>query len=317
MRTLTVAVFCLVAVGLVAANASANATSLLIKDGRINTIQDLDYESLIDLDRSGTVTQGDVFFGMYQMEGMSYTPIAPPPVIGADAFTGIFVLAVTSATFTDQNGNGVFDTEDVNGNSLLDAGEDLNANGILDGEPWTYLFGPTSAATFAAITGQVPTAAAGTIGIFYSDSVKDFGAQWIDPTTGNINSALGIPLWEFGFTGAAGEFWGAISQVTNVLSPNTDIGYAGALNLTGVYPGAGGVALNKHMHLAQANGFTFTAATHLQLEGDKGSHNPGAWGLATDTDLHIAPTPEPGSLALLGLGLAAIGGVVYRRRRRS
>ncbi len=34
----------------------------------------------------------------------------------------------------DSNGNGVLDTEDVNGNNVLDAGEDVNGNGVLDTE---------------------------------------------------------------------------------------------------------------------------------------------------------------------------------------
>lgn len=38
-------------------------------------------------------------------------------------------------TWTDENGNGVFDNEDVNFNGKLDPGEDLNNNGILDIEP--------------------------------------------------------------------------------------------------------------------------------------------------------------------------------------
>jgi hypothetical protein len=35
----------------------------------------------------------------------------------------------------DDNGNGVYDTEDVNHNRVLDAGEDLNNNGLIDYEP--------------------------------------------------------------------------------------------------------------------------------------------------------------------------------------
>jgi prepilin-type N-terminal cleavage/methylation domain-containing protein len=34
----------------------------------------------------------------------------------------------------DRNGNGVLDTEDLNGNGVLDPGEDLNGNGVLDTE---------------------------------------------------------------------------------------------------------------------------------------------------------------------------------------
>jgi hypothetical protein len=35
----------------------------------------------------------------------------------------------------DQNGNGIWDTEDLNYNGILDSGEDLNGNGRLDSEP--------------------------------------------------------------------------------------------------------------------------------------------------------------------------------------
>lgn len=37
--------------------------------------------------------------------------------------------------WTDVNGNGVYDNEDLNNNGILDEGEDLNGNGILDIEP--------------------------------------------------------------------------------------------------------------------------------------------------------------------------------------
>lgn len=37
--------------------------------------------------------------------------------------------------FSDLNGNGKWDTEDINNNGILDEGEDLNRNGILDFEP--------------------------------------------------------------------------------------------------------------------------------------------------------------------------------------
>jgi len=58
---------------------------------------------------------------------------------------------------------------------------------------------------------------------------------------------------------------------------------------------------------------------HVQLTGSLalgqnpvGSH----FDIATDTDMFLAPVPEPSSIALFGIGLATLGFVGYRRRKQ-
>jgi hypothetical protein len=304
--SVVIAVVALLACG---TTASASALSLL-RPYVVNVLQDLDYEALLNVDGSlndddvPTVTEGDIFYGMYQVESMAYDPVSPPPEIGDDAFTGIFALKVVSSVFDDTDNE------------------------------WDMVFGPTTAAEFFAVTGVTPVSP-GTIGVVFSDGVKDFGAQWIDPTQvfpgpgpfpipgiPDPSSAVGTALWEFGFTAvdAAGnpvagphEFWKAIAS-DNIIQADVNIEYASALNLTHTYPGA--PRLLKHQYLTVVEPFIFTGPTHLQLEGDRGEAPEGVWGISTDTDLFIKPVPEPGTLALLGLGLLGVGGVVYRRRRK-
>jgi len=290
MRRILIPVLCLAALGLFTAGANAgSALNLLRLDGRINSLEDLDYETLIDTNKSGTVDTGDYLLGMWQVQGVNYTPIAPPPTFGQDAFTAIFLLKVKTATQS--------------------------------GSDWIFEFEAASTSDWSTYTGtSVNMTNGGTLGVLYSDSVKDFGADWIDPTQSILNSlatAKGTPLWEVGFkTGASDQFWMAKTD-SNLLTSVTTLDYAAALNVTHTYAGAGGVLLSPHQHLTSAGGFSFTGLTQFQIEGSKGSHDPGNFALPTDTDIHIKPTPEPGSLALLGLGLAAVGGIVYRRRRKA
>lgn len=294
MRIAFVAALCIAALGLVAGNASASALSYLVTDGRINGLQDLDYEALFDSDRSGTVTSGDFLFGVFEVESMTYTPAFPPPTIAGDDFTAVFVVKLGSVTGPDGGGD------------------------------YSYVMAAPTAAEFTAITGIAPSAAAGTIGIVFSDSTQDFGSRWIDPTLGfaaSMLSATGTRLWEVGFTGAGGttatdEFWFARQEDGNIIDKDADVSYAAALNNTWVYAAAAGYPLHPHQHLTLENTFAFTGPTQWQLAGERGQHDPGNWALATDTDLFISPTPEPGSLALLGLGLTAACGVLYRRRRQ-
>lgn len=291
MRRILIPVLCLAVLGVFAANVQAgSALNLLIKDGRVNSLQDLDYESVIDFGTSGIVDAGDFLIGMWEVESMSYTPIAPPPTIGADNFTAIFLVKVKSATKS--------------------------------GSDWIFEFEAPTSTEWLTYAG-VSISGTGTTGILYSDDKKDFGSRWTDPTAGTatnlkpaLATAVGTPLWEFGFAGDSDEFWKAQTD-SNVLTSVTNLQYAAALNVTNTYAAASSVILNKHQHLLTGGPFSFTGKTQLQLEGSKGSHSAGNFALPTDTDIHIAPTPEPGSLALLGLGLAAIGGVVYRRRRKA
>lgn len=295
MRFAWAVVVSMAALGLAAGSASAASALSLLIPGSFNGLQDLDYENFVDQGSTGHVDAGDILYGVFEVESMTYVPPAGPPAVNAN-FTAVFLLKVDSV-------------ETV-------------------GSDFYYHMVPGSAADWAAYVNFAPVNS-NTIGILYSDTTKDFGTKYIDPTTGtvfaSIATAVGTPLWEFGFTGAADEAWTARQIGADTFPAAGSISYYANVNVTNTYPAALGVALLPHDLLisdpghANPLGWThdlLTGSAQLQLAGDSSSLSTGVWSLGTNTTIWIHPTPEPGSLALLGLGLAAFGGIVYRRRRR-
>jgi len=89
--------------------------------------------------------------------------------------------------FKDDNGNGAYDSEDTNGNCILDSGEDTNNNGILDGEddctdPKTYFEasggGDLRAKIVSAVTEILKNSASGTSVSVLSTSAGGEGALY-------------------------------------------------------------------------------------------------------------------------------------------
>jgi CBS domain-containing protein len=192
-----------------------------------------------------------------------------------------------------------------------------------DGYSWT--FGAVDQASWTAL-GFAGVQSASTIAIVYDDSVKDDAPNWIDEDhPGGVAASLatvnGVRLWEVGFGGIqAGEYWEAVGPSDFLLDyadgPGSDgvsqdeLKFGANLNITHDYL-TSGVTLLLHDYLERSRGL------HTwQIEGNGEALDPGNFQLGTDTNLYIVATPEPASLALLGLGLAAFGGVLYRRRRK-
>jgi hypothetical protein len=307
MRRILIPMACLTL--LFASSAFAgSATSLLFLDGTtVNILEDSDFESIVDLfDSNGerlgnpasepTLDIGDRLFGMYEVSN-----VRPDPKLGrpnnfptTNAFTAVFYVVVT-----DKSGNAT------------------------DGYSWT--FGAVDQASWTAL-GFAGVQSASTIAIVYDDSVKDDAPNWIDEDhPGGVAASLatvnGVRLWEVGFGGIqAGEYWEAVGPSDFLLDyadgPGSDgvsqdeLKFGANLNITHDYL-TSGVTLLPHDYLERSRGL------HTwQIQGNGEALDPGNFQLGTDTNLYIVATPEPASLALLGLGLAAFGGVLYRRRRK-
>jgi type IV pilus assembly protein PilY1 len=139
----------------------------------------------------------------YQMRAPSFTPpdlrsdiegnqtvnLYAVNTFGAGSGDGTSILkrAALYGGFKDENGDGAYNSEDTNGNCVLDAGEDLNGNGILDAEdncadPKTYFEasggGDLRAKIVSAVTDILKNSASGTSVSVLSTSAGGEGALY-------------------------------------------------------------------------------------------------------------------------------------------
>lgn len=292
MRRILIPALCLLLIGSFAASAHASSTSLLFPYV-VNKLEDNDWESFADANQSGELDVGDYLYGVISVQDVveADTSNANTPVL--ETFTAVYVLKVTGRTGTG---------------------------------PYQFQFGAATAAEWAALDTALdlglPTFnGTGTAAIAYSDKRASTSDPWVDEflATEKLSIATATqnvttPLWEFGFTGASDEMWMANASSSNPLDPDLTISSYIALNVTHLYPG--GVPLLKHNYLGTFNS-NYTGPVDLQGFGVLEVTNPGVWQVKTDTDFYIKPTPEPGTLALLGLGLAGFGIAAIRRRRKA
>jgi hypothetical protein len=295
---------------------AGSALDLLQFNGAINFLDDEDYEVFVDSNgRAVDLSQqgpgffipkvGDFLLSMWNVQTVFY-----PPGTGArnpitNTFTAIAAVEVAQVGGTLPDATlGFKPLSDTDWNLLI-------GNGLLP-------------------AGAKPSAVGQSFGILYDDGVKDNPpSRWINPDIDgdsatptfrpgdwddDFATALGDKLWEFGFTGAGGaaqngEFWTA--EIDNT-APIIGVEFLAALNTTFTHPAVGGIKLLPHDYLgvSAVNEFTF------QLNGEIDNPNLVGDGFyRTDTNIYIKPIPEPGSLALIGLGLIAVGTVARRRRR--
>lgn len=185
-----------------------------------------------------------------------------------------------------------------------------------------YVFEAPTAADWLATTGKVVTGDDTTI-LVYDDPAA---SPHIDPTslaTGIATSTDGTLMWEFGLVGA-GTFWDAVAVDSDPLAGPWDptnpadinvLNFFAALNLIS------GGGLKDHNILGDpdlggSNSSLFTAATHLQLQGNLQPGSTGGFQLRTDTNVYLsAAVPEPASM-LVWAGLAGIGAFVRYRRKK-
>jgi len=251
--------------------------------------EDTDFESFIDIDSSGSINIGDAFVGILRFDSINGINAG----IAGETLTAVLFAQIATL---DPFAGGA----DVTFEALSAANYTF-----LDG-----LFGlPTRADAASAV-------------LVYQDLGGD---PFIEDPPASIPSGIasasdGEKILEFGFVdGAEAEAELSFSGVTI-----SDIDFTFALNLTAQMNSGAGLTFLKTSGadtpapIFGAVSGTLLPASDLVGIGDRDILPSGAFDFSTDTILFTRIVPEPASLSLMALGMAAVmGGAGVRRRKQA
>lgn len=294
---------------LVGGGQSRSKAALLLPDGNTE-LEDDDFEALIS--EVGTpnlkVEVGEFLVAIFQISKSS-TLIGP--------IDTTLNSTPTESLFTTYSPS----TNTITGVTLLKVD-----SVTVSGNTASYTFvapTPTDWSSLTGLTGIDP----GVVAVAYDDPPSAPNPHIVSSPTiaAGIGSATeGTRMWEFGFTGAPGEFWSATAvDLAGTPDPTsiTAIDILQFFAALSVIDYNGARSLDQHNILGDqdvggTNAGLFTAPVHLQLQGNLQTGSAGVFHLPTDSNMYVSFTiPEPGSLAMWAV-LMVSGGLVGAVRRR-
>lgn len=267
-------------------SAEAGVVGNLIKG--LNELEDDDFETHIKFGgtvsspgASSIVEEDDYLVGVVRITNFITAGFDPGDTFGDPTLTFLFAAQVDTAVM----------------------------NGAGD---WDFTFNPLDAADWTALGMPVTPDNDGVFGILYDD--PDNINEKEDDLATALATANGTKLYEFGFTGKAGETW----QATTSSNDTDDAGLGGFgsfgafLNVVERFAGPELIPMPIDLFFPGAPGEADLAIVNGGLRGPGTTVGDG-FDIQSDADFFLNAVPEPNTLAVF----ATIGvvGLVGRRRR--